>query len=199
MNVPLEPGKSKAAFSHNIAAERGAGKPEKQAVAIAYSEERRGGKVGVRSKKVGHEHKHTSHSFNTPNAGSQIKHEDGQKLVAKATKLGVRATGSSHQPDDQYGIEKGKRPPYVEKESHRPTAKEVVTAPTSSAVCTLCGGRGHTASSHGSVKANSKSGETYGGPAAAQDRATQFGFNNGSPLTQGNANYRSPGYEGGMS
>jgi hypothetical protein len=36
--VPLEEGKSKAAFSHNVAAERAAGKPVKQAVAIAYKQ-----------------------------------------------------------------------------------------------------------------------------------------------------------------
>lgn len=39
--MPLEHGVSKAALSHNIATERRAGKPEKQAVAIAYSEARR--------------------------------------------------------------------------------------------------------------------------------------------------------------
>lgn len=39
--MPLEHGKSKAAFSHNIAAEIHAGKPQKQAVAIAYSEKRK--------------------------------------------------------------------------------------------------------------------------------------------------------------
>ena len=36
--MPLETGKSKAAFSHNVATEVKAGKPQKQAVAIAYSE-----------------------------------------------------------------------------------------------------------------------------------------------------------------
>lgn len=36
--MPLEKGSSKAAISHNIATERNAGKPEKQAVAIAFSE-----------------------------------------------------------------------------------------------------------------------------------------------------------------
>src|SRR5689334_20712990 len=36
--MPLEHGKSKAAFSHNVKAEMAAGKPQKQAVAIAYSE-----------------------------------------------------------------------------------------------------------------------------------------------------------------
>lgn len=36
--MPLEKGKSEAAFSHNVATEVKAGKPQKQAVAIAYSE-----------------------------------------------------------------------------------------------------------------------------------------------------------------
>ena len=39
--MPLEHGKSEEAFSHNVAAERQAGKPQKQAVAIAYAEKRR--------------------------------------------------------------------------------------------------------------------------------------------------------------
>ena len=34
--MPLEVGKSEAVISHNIATERHAGKPEKQAVAIAF-------------------------------------------------------------------------------------------------------------------------------------------------------------------
>ena len=38
--MPLEKGKSKEAFQHNIKAEIGAGKPVKQAVAIAYSQKR---------------------------------------------------------------------------------------------------------------------------------------------------------------
>lgn len=48
--MPLQPGKSKAAFTHNIKAEISAGKPQKQAVAIAYSEKgehkANGGEVG---------------------------------------------------------------------------------------------------------------------------------------------------------
>jgi len=36
--MPLEKGKSKEAFSHNVATEMKAGKPQKQAVAIAYHE-----------------------------------------------------------------------------------------------------------------------------------------------------------------
>lgn len=39
--MPLIHGKSKKAFSHNIAAEIHAGKPQKQAVAIAYAEKRK--------------------------------------------------------------------------------------------------------------------------------------------------------------
>jgi len=39
--MPLEKGKSKAAFSNNVKAEVKAGRPVKQAVAIAYSEQRR--------------------------------------------------------------------------------------------------------------------------------------------------------------
>ena len=36
--MPLEKGSSKAAFSHNVKAEVAAGKPQKQAVAIAYAQ-----------------------------------------------------------------------------------------------------------------------------------------------------------------
>jgi Uncharacterized protein conserved in bacteria (DUF2213) len=38
--MPLSSGKSKAAFSHNVEVEIAAGKPQKQAVAIAYSKQR---------------------------------------------------------------------------------------------------------------------------------------------------------------
>jgi hypothetical protein len=40
--MPLEAGKSQATISKNIATERNAGKPERQAIAIAESEARRG-------------------------------------------------------------------------------------------------------------------------------------------------------------
>lgn len=36
--MPLSKSKSKKAFSHNVKAEMAAGKPQRQAVAIAYSE-----------------------------------------------------------------------------------------------------------------------------------------------------------------
>ena len=40
--MPLKSGKSKKAFSANVETEMAAGKPQKQAVAIAYSVQRRG-------------------------------------------------------------------------------------------------------------------------------------------------------------
>ena len=39
--MPLESGTSREAFSHNVEAEIKAGKPQKQAVAIAYSQKNR--------------------------------------------------------------------------------------------------------------------------------------------------------------
>jgi hypothetical protein len=154
-------------------------------------------KIGIRSKKVGHTQKHTGHSFNTP--GANTSHAGGEKLVAKAVKVGVRATGSAKQPDKAYGV-KGEKTKKVESASHRPPLfeKSVERPGVTTSLCTLCGGRGHTAASHGSVK-NGKGGDTYSGPATQQNKATEFGFHNGSPLTTGNTNYRSPGFEGGMS
>lgn len=42
--MPLKKGKSRKTFSSNVRAEVNAGKPVKQAVAIAYSEKRKSGK-----------------------------------------------------------------------------------------------------------------------------------------------------------
>lgn len=39
--MPLKTGKSKKAFSENVKTEMAAGKPQKQAVAIAFSERRK--------------------------------------------------------------------------------------------------------------------------------------------------------------
>ena len=44
--MPLSKGKGKKAFSSNVKAEMAAGKPQKKAVAIAYSVQRRAGKKG---------------------------------------------------------------------------------------------------------------------------------------------------------
>lgn len=38
--MPLESGKSREAFEHNVKTEIAAGKPQKQAVAIAYAKQR---------------------------------------------------------------------------------------------------------------------------------------------------------------
>lgn len=43
--MPLKSGKSRAAFSSNVETEMAVGKPQKQAVAIAYSEKRRSGGI----------------------------------------------------------------------------------------------------------------------------------------------------------
>ena len=50
--MPLIKSKSKAAFSKNVAAEVKAGKPVKQAVAIAYSEKRAAKKTGGKINKI---------------------------------------------------------------------------------------------------------------------------------------------------
>lgn len=44
--MPLKKGKSKKAFSSNVKTEMAAGKPQKQAVAIAYSEKGESRKKG---------------------------------------------------------------------------------------------------------------------------------------------------------
>lgn len=52
--MPLEQGSSKEVMSHNISELMHSGRPQKQAVAIAYSEARRSKKPGVKKgKKVG--------------------------------------------------------------------------------------------------------------------------------------------------
>ncbi len=49
--MPLKKGKSKATISQNIATERNAGKPEKQAIAIAMSEAGKSSKKPKRKEK----------------------------------------------------------------------------------------------------------------------------------------------------
>jgi hypothetical protein len=53
--MPLESGKSNVAFSHNVKTEVEAGKPQKQAVAIAYSKKRGDSEVGFSSAPFGYE------------------------------------------------------------------------------------------------------------------------------------------------
>lgn len=48
--MPLKKGKSKKAFSDNVRIEMAAGKPQKQAVAIAYSQQRQSRKKRAKSR-----------------------------------------------------------------------------------------------------------------------------------------------------
>jgi hypothetical protein len=48
--MPLERGRSKAVLSRNIATERRAGRPRAQAVAIAYSQQRRSARTRRRAR-----------------------------------------------------------------------------------------------------------------------------------------------------
>ena len=50
--MPLERSTSKKAFGHNVEAEMHAGKPQKQALAIAYSEKRQAAKKHVTHKRA---------------------------------------------------------------------------------------------------------------------------------------------------
>jgi hypothetical protein len=50
--MPLESGKSREAFEHNVKTEIEAGKPQKQAVAIAYSKQRGDAALDARMDKL---------------------------------------------------------------------------------------------------------------------------------------------------
>jgi hypothetical protein len=66
--MPLYRSRSKKAFSHNVAEEKKAGKPTKQAVAIAYSE------AGEKKGHPSHEHKaHQEAAHSRMN--SDLKHK----------------------------------------------------------------------------------------------------------------------------
>lgn len=64
--MPLKPGSSKAAVSHNIAVERAAGRPEPQAVAIAMQEA------------------HKSHPMGTPSSAPHPMQNDHTKVAQPA-------------------------------------------------------------------------------------------------------------------
>lgn len=80
--MPLMKSTSKGAFAHNVKAEVAAGKPPKQAVAIAYSEKR----------SAEHEH-HSSHSAKR----SQHYHE---VVVGKTEKGSTKMTQRRGQKDN---------------------------------------------------------------------------------------------------
>ena len=90
--MPLIKSTSKQAFGENIAKERAAGKPEKQAVAIAYSERREAAKAQHHSKhsseRSEHYHKHVvpntvraSHTMATQLNSAPQSLEDAAEMV----------------------------------------------------------------------------------------------------------------------
>lgn len=67
--MPLIKSTSKKAFGENIARERAAGKPEKQSVAIAYSEKRDAAKTAHHSE---HSQKRSDH-YHTKIAATEVR------------------------------------------------------------------------------------------------------------------------------
>ena len=89
--MPLIKSTSKAAFGKNIAAERAAGKPEKQAVAIAYAEKRAAGKS---------EH-HSSHSAKrSEHYHSRVADTVKPVRVDRGANKMTRAVGSLRNAED---------------------------------------------------------------------------------------------------
>jgi len=84
--MPLEKGKSKKAFTHNVKTEIKAGKPQKQAVAIAYSV-KRGGKKR-KKKKVAKESIQTEAKKQSATEKSKIT--VGDKTYQKTSAFGNR-------------------------------------------------------------------------------------------------------------
>ena len=70
--MPLIKGTSKESFGKNVATEMAAGKPEKQAVAIAYAEKHDAAKAKGHSS---HKHKETAHHSDHSSARSGHYHE----------------------------------------------------------------------------------------------------------------------------
>ena len=68
--MPLIKSTSKKAFGENIARERDAGKPEKQSVAIAYSEKREAARDSESRGMKKYESKHPAHSRHIEELGS---------------------------------------------------------------------------------------------------------------------------------
>ena len=82
--MPLIKSTSKRAFGENVATEMRAGKPQKQAVAIAYSEKREAGK---------HHSHHSSHSsersdhYHSSVAGSEVRPVEVLHKFGATTKM----------------------------------------------------------------------------------------------------------------
>jgi len=81
--MPLMHGKSKRAFEHNVEAEIHAGKPQKQAVAIAYSEQREARRKHMSSGGcMGLGCKHPSHYSEGGEVGEK-EHDEEMKLKSE--------------------------------------------------------------------------------------------------------------------
>lgn len=94
--MPLIKSASKKAFGENIAKERAAGKPEKQAVAIAYSEKRAAGGRDT-------EH-HSSHSkarssaYHSKNVDPTVtRHSEKMATMAKGRKQSLEDVEESEE------------------------------------------------------------------------------------------------------
>lgn len=74
--MPLQSGKSKSAFSHNVAAEKRAGKPTKQAVAIAYHE-----------------------------AGEDVELEEDERVLSRADVSRIQHTHERGEDEDDLDVE----------------------------------------------------------------------------------------------
>jgi len=93
--MPLHKGKSKKAFSENVATERKRGRPLKQAVAIAYSEKREAAKrdkkemhAGHHKKAMHHMEKAAHHHEKAHEHMERMKHEAKEKkLIGKLAKV----------------------------------------------------------------------------------------------------------------
>jgi len=83
--MPLIKSTSKAAFGKNIAKEMQAGKPQKQAVAIAYSERREAAK-GKSEHHSGHSAKRSAEYHSKNVEPTQVRHSETMATMAKGRK-----------------------------------------------------------------------------------------------------------------
>ena len=93
--MPLTKSKSKKAFSHNVEAEIRAGKPQRQAVAIAYAVKRKAKKA------EGGDVKGEAHNPNEGAPFTVINHRTGQAVGKANTLKGARR--SKERKDLDYG------------------------------------------------------------------------------------------------
>jgi len=97
--MPLTKSKSKKAFSHNVEAEMHAGKPQRQAVAIAYAVQRKAKKAGggrIKPDAYSPHHYESDWDYEDANGGHgevHEEHEEEYKLPPKEKKEENRLSG----------------------------------------------------------------------------------------------------------